>query len=47
MNKDYAEEAAGPIIEQLKQGTALGKRRGSPANCRLPYNAATGKSIAA
>ena len=43
MNKEYAEEVAGRIIEQLKQGTAPWQKPWKPGELRLPYNAATGK----
>lgn len=43
MNKEYAEEVAGRIIEQLRQGTAPWQKPWKPGELRLPYNAATGK----
>lgn len=43
MNKEYAEEVAGRIIEQLRQGTAPWQKPWQPGELRLPYNAATGK----
>lgn len=43
MNKEYAQEVAGRIIEQLKQGTAPWQKPWKPGELRLPYNAATGK----
>ncbi len=42
-NKEYAEEVAGRIIEQLRQGTAPWQKPWRPGELRLPYNAATGK----
>jgi len=42
MNKEYAEEVAGRIIEQLRQGTAPWQKPWQPGELRLPYNAATG-----
>jgi len=43
MNKEYAEEVAGRIVEQLRQGTAPWQKPWKPGELRLPYNAATGK----
>lgn len=43
MRKEYAEEVANKIIEQLEQGTAPWLRPWKPGELRLPYNAATGK----
>jgi len=43
MNSEYAEEVAGRIIEQLRQGTAPWQKPWQPGELRLPYNAATGK----
>jgi len=42
MNKEYAEEVAARIIEQLRQGTAPWQKPWKPGELRLPYNAATG-----
>lgn len=43
MKKEYAEEVANRIIEQLEQGTAPWLKPWEPGELRLPYNAATGK----
>lgn len=43
MNKDYAQEVAQRLIEQLKQGTAPWQKPWKPGELRLPYNAVTGK----
>lgn len=43
MNSEYAEEVAGRIVEQLKQGTAPWQKPWQPGELRLPYNATTGK----
>ncbi|MDD4937222.1 MAG: zincin-like metallopeptidase domain-containing protein [Acidiphilium sp.] len=43
MNKEYAEEVAARIIEQLEQGTAPWQKPWEPGELRLPYNAVTGK----
>lgn len=43
MNKEYAEEVAGRIIEQLEQGRAPWQKPWEPGELRLPYNAVTGK----
>ncbi len=44
MNKDYAQEVAARIIEQLQQGTAPWQKPWKPGELQLPYNAATGKA---
>lgn len=43
MKKEYAEEVAAKIIEQLEQGTAPWQKPWKPGELSLPYNAATGK----
>lgn len=43
MKKDYVEQVAGKIIEQLEQGTAPWQKPWEPGELRLPYNHATGK----
>nr|WP_229178209.1 zincin-like metallopeptidase domain-containing protein [Bradyrhizobium ivorense] len=43
MKKEYAEEVAARIIEQLKQGTAPWQKPWKPGELRLPYNPTTGK----
>lgn len=43
MKKEYAEEVAGRIIEQLQQGTAPWQRPWQPGELRLPFNPTTGK----
>jgi putative DNA primase/helicase len=43
MKKEYAEEVAGKLIEQLKQGTAPWQKPWAPGEQRLPYNPTTGK----
>ncbi|EKP0318728.1 DUF1738 domain-containing protein [Aeromonas veronii] len=43
MKKEYAEEVAARIIEQLEQGTAPWQRPWQPGELRLPYNPTTGK----
>lgn len=43
MKKEYAEEVAAKIIEQLEQGTAPWQKPWKPGELTLPYNAQTGK----
>ncbi|EHQ8576935.1 zincin-like metallopeptidase domain-containing protein [Escherichia coli] len=43
MKKEYAEEVAARIIEQLEQGTAPWQKPWQPGELRLPYNPTTGK----
>ncbi|EGC9888848.1 DUF1738 domain-containing protein [Salmonella enterica] len=43
MKKEYAEEVAARIIEQLQQGTAPWQKPWKPGELRLPYNPTTGK----
>lgn len=43
MRKEYAEEVAARIIEQLQQGTAPWQKPWKPGELRLPYNPSTGK----
>jgi len=43
MKKEYAEEVAAKIIEQLEQGTAPWQKPWQPGELTLPYNAATEK----
>ncbi len=43
MKKEYAEEVAAKIIEQLEQGTAPWQKPWKPGELSLPYNASTGK----
>ena len=43
MKKEYAEEVATRIIEQLEQGTAPWQKPWQPGELRLPYNPTTGK----
>lgn len=43
MKKEYAEEVAAKIIEQLEQGTAPWQKPWKPGELSLPYNGATGK----
>lgn len=43
MKKEYAEEVAARIIEQLEQGTAPWQKPWLPGELRLPYNPTTGK----
>lgn len=43
MKKDYAEEVAARIIEQLSQGTAPWQKPWKPGELRTPYNPTTGK----
>ena len=43
MKKEYAEEVAAKIIEQLEQGTAPWQKPWLPGELTLPYNASTGK----
>lgn len=43
MKKEYAEEVAAKIIEQLQQGTAPWQKPWKPGELSLPRNAATGK----
>lgn len=42
MNKEYAEQVAARIIEQLEQGTAPWQKPWQPGELTLPYNASTG-----
>jgi putative DNA primase/helicase len=42
MKKDYVEEVAAKLIEQLKQGTAPWQKPWAPGERRLPYNPTTG-----
>lgn len=41
--KEYAEEVAAKIIEQLEQGTAPWQKPWQPGELTLPYNGQTGK----
>lgn len=43
MKKEYAEQVAGRIIEQLQQGTAPWQKPWQPGELRLPHNPTTGK----
>ncbi|HFG3220788.1 TPA: zincin-like metallopeptidase domain-containing protein [Escherichia coli] len=43
MKKEYAEEVAARIVEQLEQGTAPWQKPWQPGELRLPYNPTTGK----
>lgn len=43
MKKEYAEEVAARLIEQLEQGTAPWQKPWQPGELRLPYNPTTGK----
>lgn len=43
MKKEYAEEVAARIIEQLEQSTAPWQKPWQPGELRLPYNPTTGK----
>lgn len=43
MKKEYAEEVAARIVEQLEQGTAPWQKPWKPGELRLPYNPTTGK----
>ena len=43
MKKEYAEEVAAKIIEQLQQGTAPWQKPWKPGELSLPYNGATEK----
>lgn len=43
MKKEYAEEVAARIIEQLEQGTAPWQKPWKPGELRLPFNPTTGK----
>lgn len=43
MKKEYAEEVAAKIIEQLEQGTAPWQKPWKPGELTLPYNTQTGK----
>lgn len=43
MKKEYAEEVAAKIIEQLEQGTAPWQKPWQPGELTLPYNGQTGK----
>ena len=43
MKKEYAEEVAARIVEQLEQGTAPWQKPWQPGELRLPYNHTTGK----
>lgn len=43
MKKEYAEQVAAKIIEQLEQGTAPWQKPWQPGELRLPYNPTTGK----
>jgi len=43
MKKEYIDEVAAKLIEQLRQGTAAWQKPWVPGELRLPYNPTTGK----